>query len=61
VDTTRLTKEYGISPRTTAEAFADFLRGRGGGRAPLPRERLAAAERAILAGIAQVRGTGRPG
>jgi UDP-glucose 4-epimerase len=55
VDTTRLTKEYGVTPRTTAEAFADFLRGPAGGGAVLGRERLAAAEQAILAGIAQVR------
>lgn len=54
VDTGRLTKEYGITPRTTAEAFADFLAGRGAGGA-LGRERLAAAERAILAGIRRVR------
>lgn len=57
VDTTRLSKEYGVTPRTTAAAFADFLRGRGGaGPAPLPAERLIAAERAILEGIARVRG-----
>jgi UDP-glucose 4-epimerase len=55
VDTTALTKEYGVTPRSTAEAFADFLRGRGGSGAVLGRERLVAAERAILAGIARVR------
>jgi UDP-glucose 4-epimerase len=55
VDTTRLTKEYGVTPRSTAEAFADFLAGRGAGQAPLPRERLVAAEQAIKAGIDRVR------
>jgi UDP-glucose 4-epimerase len=55
VDTTRLTKEYGMTPRTTAEAFDDFLSGRGAGIAPLRRERLVAAEQAILAGIRGVR------
>jgi UDP-glucose 4-epimerase len=55
VDTTRLTKEYGITPRTTAEAFADFLRGRGAAGALLGRDRLVAAEQAILAGIKRVR------
>ncbi|HEY8474080.1 MAG TPA: NAD-dependent epimerase/dehydratase family protein [Natronosporangium sp.] len=55
VDTTRLTKEYGMTPRTTAEAFDDFLRGRGASGAPLGRDRLVAAEQAILAGIRRVR------
>jgi UDP-glucose 4-epimerase len=55
VDTTRLVKEYGLTPRTTAEAFADFLRGRGAGGAVLGRDRLVAAEQAILAGMARVR------
>jgi UDP-glucose 4-epimerase len=55
VDTTALTKEYGVTPRSTAEAFADFLRGRGGSGVVLGRERLVAVERAILAGIARVR------
>jgi UDP-glucose 4-epimerase len=53
VDTTRLAKSFGVTPRSTPEAFADFLRGRGG--ALLGRDRLVAAERAILAGIRQVR------
>jgi UDP-glucose 4-epimerase len=62
VDTTRLTKEYGMAPRSTAEAFADFLRGKGaGGPAPLHRDRLDAAERSILAGIARVRERRRAG
>jgi UDP-glucose 4-epimerase len=55
VDTTRLTKEYGMTPRTTAEAFEDFLSGRGAGGAPLRRDRLVGAEQAILAGIRRVR------
>lgn len=54
VDTTRLTKEYGVTPRTTAEAFADFLRGRVGS-GWLSDERLAAAEQAILTGIRRLR------
>ncbi|MGH3680293.1 MAG: NAD-dependent epimerase/dehydratase family protein [Natronosporangium sp.] len=55
VDTTRLTKEYGVTPRATAVAFADFLAGRGAGPAPLGRHRLEAAEQAILHAIARVR------
>lgn len=54
VDTTRLIKEFGVAPRSTAEAFADFLRGQGRGGV-VGRERLVAAEQAILAGIRQVR------
>ena len=55
VDTTRLIKEYGVAPRSTPEAFADFLRGRGAG-AVLDGARVAALESAILAGIRRVRG-----
>lgn len=55
VDTTLLTKAYGMTPRTTAEAFDDFLSGRGAGSAPLRPDRLVEAERAILAGIRRVR------
>jgi UDP-glucose 4-epimerase len=54
VDITRLTKAYGLTPRSTADAFADFLAGQRG-RAVLGRERLVAAEQAILDGIRQVR------
>jgi UDP-glucose 4-epimerase len=54
VDTTRLTKEFGVTPRSTAEAFADFLRTVGG-PAPLGRPRILAAERALLAGVRRVR------
>jgi hypothetical protein len=51
-----------MAPRSTAEAFADFLRGKGaGGPAPLHRDRLDAAERSILAGIARVRERRRAG
>lgn len=54
VDTRRLTREYAFTPRPTAVAFDDFLAATQSG-APLGRERLAAAERAVLAGIARVR------
>jgi UDP-glucose 4-epimerase len=54
VDTSRLIEEFGFEPRTTADAFADFLRGHAAGRL-LPREAVAAAEREILAQIRQVR------
>ena len=54
VDTTRLTKEYGVTPRTTAEAFADFLRGRVPAGV-LSAERLAGVERAVLAGVRRLR------
>lgn len=59
VDTTRLTKEFGVTPRTTAAAFADFLRT-AGGTALLGRERIRAAERALLAGFRRAR-SGRSG
>jgi len=54
VDTTRLVEEFGYTPRTTAEAFDDFIRGHQGGES-LNVERLAAAEAAILDGIRRVR------
>ncbi len=54
VDTTRLVKEFGVAPRTTAEAFEDFLRTHQAG-AVLGRARLAAAEQAVLAGIRRAR------
>jgi len=53
VDTTALVAEFGFEPRSTADAFADFLRGRGEG--PLPSDTIRAAENAILAQIRQVR------
>jgi UDP-glucose 4-epimerase len=54
VDTTRLIKEYGYTPRTTSDAFADFLRGTGAGGI-LPGDAVAAAERSILGGIRAAR------
>ncbi len=54
VDTTRLVDEFGFTPRSTAEAFADFVRASAGGAA-LGSDRLVAAERAILDTIRQVR------
>ena len=60
VDTGRLVTEFGVTPRTTAEAFADFLRANRG-RAPLARGRVLAAERALLTvreRIRSARGTG---
>jgi UDP-glucose 4-epimerase len=56
VDTTRLESEFGFTPRTTAEAFDDFIRGHAGGS--LTADRLVAAERAILDGIRRVRTAG---
>lgn len=60
VDTTRLAKEFGFTPRTTAEAFADFLSGSGAGGAVIQPERVAAAERAILAAMERVRAAKEP-
>lgn len=57
VDVSRLSAAYGMTPRPTAVAFDDFLAANRA-NAPLGRERLAAAERAILAGIARVRDGG---
>jgi UDP-glucose 4-epimerase len=54
VDTTRLRAEYGYTPRSTAAAFDDFIHGHPGGTL-LGDGQLAAAERAILGGIRQVR------
>src|SRR5690606_4750923 len=54
VDITRLTKAYGVTPRSTPDAFADFLRAHAD-EALLSRDRLVAAEQAILAGIRRVR------
>jgi UDP-glucose 4-epimerase len=54
VDTSKLEAEFGFSPRPTPEAFADFLRGQRHG-ALLPRERVRAAERAILDQIRMTR------
>lgn len=54
VDTTRLTDEFGFTPRTTAAAFDDFIAGHANGSS-LTAARLAAAERAILDGIRRLR------
>jgi UDP-glucose 4-epimerase len=54
VDTTKLIEEFGFTPRTTAEAFADFLLGTEAGGL-LPHDAIRAAERNILARIRQAR------
>src|ERR1051326_5826504 len=59
VDITALVKEFDFEPRSTADAFADFLRGRGEG--PLPVDSIRAAESTILAQIRQVRAGMRAG
>ena len=59
VDTSRLVKEFGFTPRTTAAAFDDFINGHRAGRA-LSADRLAAAEHAILDGIRRVRAAASP-
>jgi len=54
VDVGKLTREYGFTPRPTAEAFEDFVRGHGLNPLVGP-DSLAAVERKILAGIAALR------
>ncbi|HWG97960.1 MAG TPA: NAD-dependent epimerase/dehydratase family protein, partial [Pilimelia sp.] len=54
VDTTKLVKEFGYLPRTTAEAFDDFVAGHPAGTLPR-RERVAAAERALRDGVRRFR------
>jgi UDP-glucose 4-epimerase len=54
VDTSLLIREYGFTPRTTSDAFADFLRGTGAGGI-VPGDAIGAAERAILGGIRSAR------
>jgi UDP-glucose 4-epimerase len=54
VDTSRLVAEFGFEPRSTAVAFAEFLRGHQTGEV-LPRESIRSAERALLDQIRQVR------
>jgi UDP-glucose 4-epimerase len=56
VDTTKLVEEFDYTPRSTADAFDDFVAGHRNG-AVLRREQLAIAERAILDGIRQARAT----
>ncbi|MFI7603850.1 NAD-dependent epimerase/dehydratase family protein [Micromonospora sp. NPDC049366] len=54
VDTTRLEREYGFTPRSTAAAFDDFIHAHHGGRV-VTRSQLATAEQLVLDGIRQVR------
>ncbi|WP_405100967.1 NAD-dependent epimerase/dehydratase family protein [Micromonospora sp. NBC_01412] len=54
VDTSALEREYGFTPRSTVAAFDDFIRAHQGG-VVVSRKQLAAAERAVLDGIRQVR------
>lgn len=54
VDTSRLQREYGFTPRSTAAAFDDFIRAHRNGIV-VTRERLAAAEQLVLDGVRQVR------
>ncbi|WP_433530030.1 NAD-dependent epimerase/dehydratase family protein [Micromonospora sp. CA-263727] len=54
VDISRLKREYGFTPRSTADAFDDFIRAHRGG-AVVTREQLAAAEQLVLDRIRQVR------
>jgi UDP-glucose 4-epimerase len=58
VDTSHLIKEYGFTPRTTAAAFDDFIRGHAGGTVIRP-ERLADVEQGVLDGVRRVREMGR--
>jgi UDP-glucose 4-epimerase len=53
VDTTALIGEFGFEPRTTAEAFDEFIRGQQPG--PLRPQRLREAEKLILERIRRVR------
>jgi UDP-glucose 4-epimerase len=54
VDTTRLVKEFGFEPRSTAQAFDEFIQAQGE-HALLGAEAVRAAEHAILDGIRQLR------
>ncbi len=54
VDTSRLIEEFDFEPRSTATAFAEFLRNHTSGTL-LPREAVRAAEEKILEQIRQVR------
>ncbi|WP_033345946.1 NAD-dependent epimerase/dehydratase family protein [Catenuloplanes japonicus] len=54
VDTTRLIREFGFTPRSTAAAFDDFIQAHLGGALVSP-ERLATAEHSILDSIRRVR------
>lgn len=54
VDTSRLERKFGFTPRSTAAAFDDFIRAHRNG-VLVTRERLAAAEQLVLDGVRQVR------
>jgi UDP-glucose 4-epimerase len=54
VDTSRLVKEFGFTPRTTEAAFAEFIETHRTGSS-LTSDRLSAAENAILEGIRRLR------
>ncbi|WP_018254591.1 NAD-dependent epimerase/dehydratase family protein [Salinispora mooreana] len=56
VDTNRLERKFGFTPRSTAAAFDDFIRAHRNG-VLVTRERLAAAEQLVLDGVRQVRST----
>jgi len=58
VDTARLVKEFGFTPRTTEAVFAEFIDAHRAG-SPLSADRLAAAESAVLDGIRRVRAAAR--
>lgn len=60
VDVGKLTREFGFTPRPTAEAFGDFVKTHSGGAAITP-ERIAATERVLLDMIASVRARTRVG
>jgi UDP-glucose 4-epimerase len=54
VDTSRLVKEFGFTPRTTEAAFAEFIGAHRTGSA-LTADRLTTAENAILDGVRRLR------
>jgi UDP-glucose 4-epimerase len=56
VDTSRLVKEFGFTPRTTEAAFAEFIEAHRTGSS-VTADRLSAAENAILEGVRRMRAT----
>jgi len=54
VDTSRLVKEFGFTPRSTEAAFAEFIEAHRTGSS-LTGDRLSAAENAILQGVRRLR------
>ncbi|MEU4559975.1 NAD-dependent epimerase/dehydratase family protein [Actinoplanes sp. NPDC023936] len=54
VDTSRLIREFGFTPRTTTAAFEEFIQAHVAG-STLTADRLVAAEQALLDGIRRVR------